>query len=73
MDHEGEETDSSDYEEIVEESLIHVVMDNPDDMSTVNINSNVRLIAVDSDSPALQIENNVIFLFFVGVSMIYII
>jgi len=63
MDHEDEETDCSDYEEIVEESLIHVVMDNPDDMSTVNVNSNVQLIGVDSDSPALQIENKVIFKF----------
>jgi len=60
MDHGGKETDSSDCEE----SLIHVTKDNPDDMSTVNINSNGRLIAMDSDSPALKIENKVIFLFF---------
>lgn len=60
MDYENEGTDSSDYEEICEQSLIHVVMDNPDDMSTVNTNTNVRMIGVDSDSPVLQIENQVI-------------
>lgn len=54
-----EPTDESDYEEIIEETLIHVVMDNPEDMSTLNPSSNVRVIAVDSDSPALQIENKV--------------
>lgn len=59
MDFEGT-PDSSDCEEIFEESLIHVVMDNPDDMSTMNINSNVRVNAINSDSPTLQIENKVI-------------
>lgn len=56
---EGAESCSSDYEEIVEETLIHVVMDNPDEISHVNVNSNVRMIAIDSDSPMLQIENQV--------------
>jgi hypothetical protein len=46
-------------EEIVEEELIHVVMDDPEEMSTLNPNSNVRMVAIDSDSPALQIENKV--------------
>lgn len=54
-----EPKDDSDYEEIIEETLVHVVMDNPEDMSTLNPSSNVRVIAIDSDSPALQIENKV--------------
>lgn len=58
MDHKKED-DCSDYEEIVEESLIHVVIDDPDEIVNVNANSNVRLIAVESESPALQIENKV--------------
>lgn len=50
---------SSDSEEVVEETLIHVVMDNPEETVNVNPNSNVRLIGIDSESPALQIENKV--------------
>jgi len=59
MQSENDPTDSQDCEEIVEETLIHVVMDNADEMSILNANSNVRVIAIDSDSPALQIENKV--------------
>lgn len=64
MDNENANSDCSDYEEIVEESLIHVVMDDPDEMAIVNVNSNVRLIAPESESPALQIDNKVIKIFF---------
>lgn len=62
MNVERAENDSSHCEEeieVEEESFIHVVMDNAEEMSTVNANSNVRMIAIDSDSPALQIENKV--------------
>ncbi|CAI6345280.1 unnamed protein product [Macrosiphum euphorbiae] len=57
MDSDNDST--QDCEEIVEETLIHVVVDNADEMSILNSNSNVRVIAVDSDSPALQIENKI--------------
>lgn len=59
MQSDNDPTDSQDCEEIVEETLIHVVVDNADEMSTLNANSNVRVIAIESDSPALQIENKV--------------
>jgi len=61
-DHSNAENDLSDCEEIVvEETFIQVTPDNPDEMSDLNENSNVRLIAIDSDAPALQIENKVAF------------
>ncbi|NP_001280350.1 uncharacterized protein LOC100569993 [Acyrthosiphon pisum] len=59
MHSDNDSTDTQDCEEIVEETLIHVVVDNADEMSILNANSNVRVIAVDSDSPALQIENKI--------------
>lgn len=59
MDSNNDSSDTLDCEEIVEETLIHVVMDNADEMSILNPNSNVRVLAVDSDSPVLQIENKV--------------
>lgn len=59
-----EEIELSDSEEIVvEETLIQVTTNNPDDMFSMNANSNVRVIAVDSNSPVLQIENKVAFVF----------
>lgn len=59
-----EEIELSDSEEIVvEETLIQVTTNNPDDMFSMNANSNVRVIAVDSNSPILQIENKVAFVF----------
>lgn len=59
-----EEIELSDSEEIVvEEALIQVTTNNPDDMFSMNANSNVRVIAVDSNSPVLQIENKVMFVF----------
>lgn len=59
-----EEIELSDSEEIVvEETLIQVSTNNPDDMFSMNANSNVRVIAVDSNSPVLQIENKVTFVF----------
>jgi len=59
-DHSNAENDLSDCEEIVvEETFIQVTPDNPDEMSDLNENSNVRLIALDSDAPALQIENKI--------------
>jgi len=60
MHSENDSTDTQDCEEIVEETLIQVVMDNADEMSILNANSNVRVIGIDSDSPALQIENKVL-------------
>lgn len=51
--------DDSEWDEVVEESLIHVTLDNADDTSNVNATSNVRVIAIDTDSPALQVENKV--------------
>lgn len=59
MDVDTVENDPSDCEEIVEEEFIHVVMDDPEEMSILNSNSNVRMIALESDSPAMQIENKV--------------
>ncbi|XP_060877870.1 zinc finger MYM-type protein 1-like [Metopolophium dirhodum] len=59
MRSENDSTDTQDCVELFEETLIQVVMDNADEMSILNANSNVRVIAVDSDSPALQIENKV--------------
>jgi len=59
MQSDNDSTDTQDCEEIVEETLIHIVVDNADEMSILNANSNVRVIALDSDSPALQIENKV--------------
>ena len=59
MHSDNDSKDIQDCEEIVEETLIHVVVDNADEMSVLNANSNVRVIAMDSDSPALQIENKV--------------
>lgn len=57
----NEETDeSSDWVEFVEEKFVHVVVDNLEDMSTVNTNSNVRMNALDTDSPVLQIEKKVL-------------
>lgn len=64
MDVDNDSTGTQDFEEIIEESMIHVVLDNADEMSTLNANSNVRVIGVDSDSPALQIENKVDFIYF---------
>lgn len=60
MESNNDSPDTLDCEEIVEETLIHVVMDNADEMSILNQNSNVRVLAVDSDSPVLQIENKVL-------------
>lgn len=57
--HTDNDSTDEDCEEIVEETLIHVVVDNADEMSILNANSKVRVIAVDSDSPALQIDNKV--------------
>lgn len=51
---------SSDFEEIVEETLIQVVVNNPDDVSHLNVNSNVRVTAIESNNPVLQIENQVL-------------
>lgn len=59
MDSNNDSPDTLDCEEIVEETLIHVVMDNADEMSILNPNTNVRVLAVDSDSPVLQIENKI--------------
>lgn len=52
-------SDDSEWDEVVEESLIHVTLDNADDTANVNATSNVRVIAIESDSPALQVENKV--------------
>ncbi|XP_026813911.1 general transcription factor 3C polypeptide 6 isoform X1 [Rhopalosiphum maidis] len=51
--------DTQDFEEIVEEALIHVTVDNADEISILNVNSNVRVLAVDSETPVLQIENKI--------------
>lgn len=57
---ENEEIELLEDEEIVvEETFIQVSMDNPNDMPIFNVNTNARLMAVDSDSPTLQIENKV--------------
>lgn len=61
---EDEENNLLDDEEIVvEETLIQVSIDDPDEMSSVNSNSIVRVIALETDSPVLQIENKVSFIF----------
>ncbi|XP_050443065.1 uncharacterized protein LOC126847077 isoform X2 [Adelges cooleyi] len=49
--------DSSDTEEIVEESYIQVTMDNPQELNMLNINSNVRVVGIDTESPVLQVQN----------------
>lgn len=76
MEVKSPEMDLSDCEEeIIEEEFIHVVMDNAEeDMSNpiVNPNSNVRIIAIDSDSPALQIENKVCTRFFICYILVFI-
>jgi hypothetical protein len=59
MDSNNDSLDAQDFEEIVEETLIHVTVDNADEMSILNANSNVRVLAVDSETPVLQIENKV--------------
>lgn len=53
------ETDgeSSECDEVVEEMFVHVVLDSIEDTSTINANSNVRVKALETDSPVLQIEN----------------
>lgn len=65
MDSENMEVDSSDYEEVIEKTLIHVVLDNSDEAIAINSNSNIRLIGVESESPVLKVENKVISSFFI--------
>lgn len=62
--------ESSDWDEIVEENFIHVVLDSFEDSSTINANSNVLVTALETESPVLQIENKVsvalnLYIFFV--------
>lgn len=67
------ETDgeSSDWDEVVEEMFVHVVLDSLEDTSTINANSNVRVKALETESPVLQIENKAsgfVYVYFIIVS-----